>query len=886
MSDPKTFIFITLLVMSILAILVIVFFCIKGRKKSTAYLGASLSPNAKEEYSSLCPTILDETKNGSWNLFTNTTMYQGLSVVLVSSSGVPTPQGVITDPCIPGFSIYFSVSGSSQSMTLISTSFLINGSSVSPTNPVVLTLDAQNSFYRGSVGNSSVYLFSSECTTGTNILFPDSTLEGTTNNSESNSISINNSSAKIYYDSDCTIPYQSASMITFAGVETGFSWYLYSENLYLQAWGPVSMGFDMPINGRFKSLYTSTPPVGYSLQQVFSDNKSFELVASKSVILPPFTVYTYNDSTKVQGSFKVTLKSGTYIIEENEIPNYTLNLAALNIGNSTSFDGVAIENAVFLALGPAIPLPSSPLEDSSDDEFEDVPNPYPVNMTIPDNTTSSSLRNRVLQVEEGKDGDGVPIPAPPPSLTQSDLRNMLLRPGNTPDSFDWRVVGNGRIETKPRNQRKTGWCAALAAASVLGDVYSLKYSLMAPYPSSFGIVSMVCTRNAGGAAFYKDGSSFSGINNALLKYNTKLEKCWPFDDMLALIPRCIGYLGNYQLYSSGYPGCDSVVDSGLEFGSGGRLQWALEGLAKPANQKFDQADLDNIVLTMKLAIIKSGPLLGFINASLHFKTFWHALGLIEPHERENYVYIIGEYEYTPGIGHGIAIVGWGRTTDSRKIPYWIVRNSWGNTGDNGYCKIAMATVENQGPGALDLPYPRGYSVRSGFSMRAPVYSANIVKAAASGALPLAGNTRYESAGTQDYCQPTCSGSRTCQMYDGCKGNCCPVLDAASGSEATRWWVNNNPKLEFESKPMELSLTSTEPGNSTVINFTRTGTGGEDLPENGIYITKSPLPDLLPEGVVLSYNLITNSYYNLQGGDTTKAISLNIANSETSCVANR
>ena len=43
-------------------------------------------------------------------------------------------------------------------------------------------------------------------------------------------------------------------------------------------------------------------------------------------------------------------------------------------------------------------------------------------------------------------------------------------------------------------------------------------------------------------------------------------------------------------------------------------------------------------------------------------------------------------------GHAVGITGWG-IQDGQK--FWEIRNSWGPTGDNGYCKIAFSKLENK-----------------------------------------------------------------------------------------------------------------------------------------------------------------------------------------------
>jgi hypothetical protein len=60
-------------------------------------------------------------------------------------------------------------------------------------------------------------------------------------------------------------------------------------------------------------------------------------------------------------------------------------------------------------------------------------------------------------------------------------------------------------------------------------------------------------------------------------------------------------------------------------------------------------------------------------------------------------------------GHAICIVGWGVETNVPaqgvtydKVPYWVVRNSWGeNWAENGYCKYAMYQPSKDGKPAIN-----------------------------------------------------------------------------------------------------------------------------------------------------------------------------------------
>ena len=81
------------------------------------------------------------------------------------------------------------------------------------------------------------------------------------------------------------------------------------------------------------------------------------------------------------------------------------------------------------------------------------------------------------------------------------------------------------------------------------------------------------------------------------------------------------------------------------------------------------------------AAVSKGPVAVAIEAdSMWFQFYWGG---------------IFDHNCGTDLDHGVAVVGYGKENEKE---YWIVRNSWGSWGENGYIRIAMV----EGPGMCGI----------------------------------------------------------------------------------------------------------------------------------------------------------------------------------------
>jgi hypothetical protein len=110
-------------------------------------------------------------------------------------------------------------------------------------------------------------------------------------------------------------------------------------------------------------------------------------------------------------------------------------------------------------------------------------------------------------------------------------------------------------------------------------------------------------------------------------------------------------------------------------------------------------DKENTINCIQNDILKNGPAVTCFQLYEDFNYYWNNIAKIS-----SSIYIYGNYTANVdaskniqyGGGHSVVITGWGTgvalvNNIPTTVRYWEIRNNWGNTGDNGYGKIAFST---------------------------------------------------------------------------------------------------------------------------------------------------------------------------------------------------
>jgi hypothetical protein len=220
-----------------------------------------------------------------------------------------------------------------------------------------------------------------------------------------------------------------------------------------------------------------------------------------------------------------------------------------------------------------------------------------------------------------------------------------------------------------RDQGACGASWAFSVVSVLGDRYAFKYKIPNPYLS---VAWILCNEFV--------NSNACDINNNV--YDTaqwiqnnyvKNESCWPFkiiknnnynsDIIINNIDDCC------------YDCCDNERNINVKFSI---LPNSIKyiGIINDNNE----IDIENTIKAIQINILKFGPIVSTFSVFEDFIDYWKNRAIL------NEIYI-PKTSNIIGI-QSVAITGWGIENNIR---YWEVRNSWGYSGDNGYCKIAFSS---------------------------------------------------------------------------------------------------------------------------------------------------------------------------------------------------
>ena len=248
-----------------------------------------------------------------------------------------------------------------------------------------------------------------------------------------------------------------------------------------------------------------------------------------------------------------------------------------------------------------------------------------------------------------------------------------------PKCWSWRFRGTNKIEKGGiRDQGKCGGCWAFSIASALGDRYSLKYNIESPYPSSAWLISNAKPPQIASNVECLTGGNTYFAGKWLEQNIVKLEECWPYSVIRNheyVSPMNLDALPNNCCFNC----CDEFVKERSSIGFH----------CKPNSTKFivdldetqNQIDVNSTIRSIQHEIMTNGPVVSSFNVYKDFMDYW-----IKDAKDSNKIYIRKSNEAAGG--HAVVLTGWGEIDG---VKYWEVRNSWGLTGDHGYCKIAFST---------------------------------------------------------------------------------------------------------------------------------------------------------------------------------------------------
>lgn len=317
-----------------------------------------------------------------------------------------------------------------------------------------------------------------------------------------------------------------------------------------------------------------------------------------------------------------------------------------------------------------------------------------LNERIKENPTYTILRNDSNEIKKEYDSS--------PTYNVKYISDL-------PEEFDGRKVWDGLL-SPVLNQGNCGSCWAFASVSTLADrfniqslgLYNIRLSptrlILCNYQGKefdifLGKVDLLELESLN-KKNYKSSSCYGGTLLDAFRYlyiiGTTTEECLPYNKSLGgLLSR--KEIGKFSKVSD-LPLCANITGqlsdmchdntynnkTGIEEGTFARYYrcyhyYVINGTPENNSNESD----------IRINIYKWGPVASGIVIYPDFYSFngkgvyrWNGIG-----EK------IG--------GHAIEIVGWGDYYEnSKKIPYWLIKNSWGDKwGDKGYFKIARGINE-------------------------------------------------------------------------------------------------------------------------------------------------------------------------------------------------
>lgn len=278
-------------------------------------------------------------------------------------------------------------------------------------------------------------------------------------------------------------------------------------------------------------------------------------------------------------------------------------------------------------------------------------------------------------------------------------RGLMTIQEPIPTSWSWRNTGGNKIEL-PRNQGSCGGCWAFACATVLSDRYAIKYNIENQPLSTAWLISCGAPYGIKSNEECQCGGNAYLAGKWLEDNEIKLENCWPYGVISGrnyVSPNCLKELPDDC--------CASCCDPNNNIA---KLKFKV---AKNTTKTINILDVNKVksnaeatTIAIQRDIMANGPVIASYQMSKEFENYW-------TYEADKGKIFIPTVPGTLG-GHAVVLTGWG---EENGIRYWEMRNSWGFTGDKGYCKFAFSidTPNEENWSEIDIPKNIGHGWRGG-----------------------------------------------------------------------------------------------------------------------------------------------------------------------------
>jgi hypothetical protein len=315
-------------------------------------------------------------------------------------------------------------------------------------------------------------------------------------------------------------------------------------------------------------------------------------------------------------------------------------------------------------------------------------------------------------------------------VTPSLVGVMAERPPPPESYFLKRDHKNGKLIESPRNQYSCGSCWAISAATIVGDCFVVKdLTDYSPMLSTTYILSTYPQNKCAGGNQVKvyDDIKVGGIPS---------EHCvdyqWCINDKKVCNPGENKQAGKeFTNVNQAMTYLNSIIPpTGCYFPDNKKLYYIKDIQNITPENPNDNSQLVTFRNLAKYHIMEEGPIsAGYIvleNFIQGYRTnFQNTKGIyFEDIDYNSSQSSLNSGKFKMVGGHAVAVVGWGieknlkynQSKPPEDIPYWYVRNSWGDKlADNGYFKIAMYPY-NKNIGfdiPIDMPSGKGNTDKIG-----------------------------------------------------------------------------------------------------------------------------------------------------------------------------